>query len=239
MYYDDGVPGDREMELEEHLIELGKRMLVFFAFFFAFVIIFFPFSDNVIEIVISKTIPQNVNVITLSPVEIVSTRIAVSMALAFAASSPVFIYEIFAFMRPGLFPSERKFFLSVVPTSAFLFITGAAFSYVLFLSKLVYLLIYITRETAIPVMVLSRFMHFVSFVLLSFGMIFQIPLVIYLLLKFELIEKQTLKENRKYAYAALFFIASILNPEPTMAAPLLITGTFIVLFEISLKLFAG
>lgn len=234
----DGVPGDREMELEEHLVELGKRLLVFFALLILLTLALFPFSAGIIKTLVSELLPKDIGIITLSPVEIVSTRIGLSMALAFALSSPIFIYEIFVFIRPGLFPSERKFFVNTVPSSAFLFIFGGAVAYKLFLKKLTLTLIAITHESATPVIVLSRFIKFVSFVVVSFGLVFQVPLIVYLLLKMELVEKSSLKENRKYAYALLFFAATVLSPEPTMASPIVITLIFIALFEASLYLFA-
>jgi len=234
----DGVPGDREMELEEHLVELGKRLLMFFALLVLLTLALFPFSAEIIKTLVSEMLPKDINVITLSPVEIVSTRIGLSMALAFVVSSPIFIYEIFAFMRPGLFPSERRFFISTIPSSAFLFIFGGAVAYKLFLKKLTLTLIAITHESATPIIVLSRFIKFVSFVVVSFGVVFQVPLIVYLLLKMELVEKRSLKENRKYAYALLFFVATVLSPEPTMASPIVITLVFIALFEASLYLFA-
>jgi sec-independent protein translocase protein TatC len=234
----DGVPGDRDMELEEHLIELAKRFLFVFAIIGAVTIISYPISNRIIERLIADFVPPGINVIAIHPVEVVFTRLQVSVVISLLAGAPLIIYETFVFMSPGLFPSERRFFLSVVPVSFILFIGGAIFSYTFLISPLSAALIGSSTATATPLLVLSRLINFITFMLISIGAIFQVPLIIRLLTKMDLVEPSFLREKRKYIYALLFFIVTLVNPDPTMATPFVITAGFIVIYELSLYLFA-
>lgn len=234
----DGVPGDRDMEMEEHLIELARRFLVIFAIVAAVTFISYPISDRVIERLIADFVPTGINVITLHPVEIVFTRLKISVVISLLAGAPLIIYETFIFMRPGLFPSERRFFLSVVPVSFTLFILGAALSYRFLIPPLSSALIGYSTTTTTPLLVLSRLLDFISFMLVVVGAVFQVPLIIRLLIKMDLVEPSFLRDKRKYIYALMFFMVTLLNPDPTMATPFVITAGFIALYELSLYLFA-
>jgi len=236
--YDDGVPGDIDMELEEHLIELAKRYLVVFAVVGAATLLSFPYTDEIIQRMISDFVPSGIKIITLHPVEIVFTRLKVAVAISLLAGAPLIIYETFAFMRPGLYPSERRFFLSVVPTSLILFLVGGLISYRFLIGPLSTALIGTSTATTTPLLVLTRLLDFITFMLTAVGAIFEVPLIIYLLVKMDLVEPAFLREKRKYAYALILFIATLFNPDPTMATPLVITAGFIALYELSLRLFA-
>jgi sec-independent protein translocase protein TatC len=106
----DGVPGDIDMEMEEHLIELAKRFLLVFAIIGVVTLVSYPVTDNIIGVLKAKFVPPGINVITINPVEIVFTRLKIAVVISLLAGAPLIVYETFAFMRPGLYPSEKRFF---------------------------------------------------------------------------------------------------------------------------------
>jgi len=234
----DGVPGDRGMELEEHLVELGRRFLWVFAIVAVVTLAAYPISDNVITRMKADFLPADTKVIALNPVEIVFTQIKIAITLALVVGAPLIVYETFAFMRPGLYPSERRFYVGVVPASLVLFMLGGAISYRFLIGPLSKALIGTSSQTTTPLLVLSRFVDFVSFLLVAVGTVFQVPLIIKLLIKMELVEPTFLREKRRIIYVVMFGIVTIINPDPTMATPLVITAGFILLYEVSLWLFA-
>ncbi len=234
----DGVPGDRGMEIEEHLVELGKRFLWVFAIVAVVTLAAYPISDNVISRMKSDFIPADIKVIALNPVEIVFTQIKIAITLALIIGAPLIVYETFAFMRPGLYPSERRFYVGVVPTSLVLFMIGGAISYFFLIGPLSKALIGTATQTTTPLMVLSRFVDYVSFMLVTVGAVFQVPLIIKLLIKMELVEPTFLREKRRIIYVLMFGIIALIAPDVSMATPLVITAGFILLYEVSLWLFA-
>ncbi len=227
-------PEDKELALKEHLIELRKRLIIVIISIAVLVCITFPFSKQLLEYIVKDVVPQGTEIIVLGPMEYLYILVLISLTLSIILSFPVIIYETFMFMKPGLFPSERKFFLRVVPTSFILFIIGALFSYKLLLPLSLDFLLDYTIGKAEAMLVLSRFVRFLSFLLLSVGLIFQIPLIIALAVKADLIQKEDLKKKRKYIYGILLLIAFFIAPDPTPITPLLILLTLALVYEISI-----
>jgi sec-independent protein translocase protein TatC len=167
----DGVPGDIDMEMEEHLIELAKRFLLVFAIIGVVTLVSYPVTDNIIGVLKAKFVPPGINVITINPVEIVFTRLKIAVVISLLAGAPLIVYETFAFMRPGLYPSEKRFFISVVPASLVLFIIGAALSYTFLIAPLSARLIATATETTTPMLILSQLIDYVIFLFVVVGVI--------------------------------------------------------------------
>ncbi|MFQ5974877.1 MAG: twin-arginine translocase subunit TatC [Candidatus Hydrothermarchaeales archaeon] len=230
-----GVPGDSDQELEEHMVELAQRLaLVVIIVGFITIIAFFLVSQDLIVFMRNDLLPSHIKVIVLHPVEYIYERIQISMVLAIILCNPLITYEIYKFMRPGLFPSERMFYLTVVPSSMFLFLFGSGFAYTLVAPIGTKLLIRYTETRVAPIIVLEFFVKYVSFVLITFGVIFEIPLVIYLLLKMGLVKVEALKKWRKLIYFGVFVLSVAFSPDPTPITPVLMTLMVIVLYEVSL-----
>ena len=149
-------------------------------------------------------------------------------------TTPTIIFESYRFMKPGLFSNERKFFLKVVPTSFIFFLIGGIFSYnILIPISLEYLIEY-SQDAVIPMLTLTRFISFVSFMLLSLGLIFQLPLIVSFLVKSDLIKVSNLKEKRKFVYLTMVAFSMLISPESTFITPFLIALSMIAVYEISL-----
>jgi sec-independent protein translocase protein TatC len=229
-----GIPEDRELPLEEHLTELRNRLLVIIAFIILLSPLIFIHTPDIIQGFKETLLPPDVELIVLNPLEYMYMRFLLSIAGATIACTPLIIYEVFKFMRPGLYPRERSFFLRVVPLSILLFAVGGLFSYYVLTPFSVSFLITYAEEVATPMMVLSRFVSFLVFMLLSIGLIFQMPLVVSFLVKGKLVTVRELREKRKYAYPILLVGAVTLAPDPTPVTPLVIAVTLIVVYELSI-----
>lgn len=228
------IPEDKELPLEEHLAELRNRLLVIIGVIIVLSPIIFIRTPDIIQGFKRTLLPPDVALIVLNPLEYMYVRLLISIAAAVAICLPVIIYEIFKFMRPGLYPRERSFFLRVIPLSILLFAVGGAFSYYVLTPFSVGFLIAHAEDVATPMIVLSRFISFLVFMLLSIGLIFQLPLVVSFLVKGRLVTVEDLKDKRKYAYPLLLVGAMTLAPDPTPVTPLVIAGTLIIVYEISL-----
>jgi sec-independent protein translocase protein TatC len=215
----EGVPGDINLELEEHLSELARRFLLVVVVIGIVTLIAYPFSGSIINLMKERFVPPEIKVIVLNPVEIVFTQIKIAIAISFIVGAPLIVYEAFSFMRPGLYPSERRFFVGVVPISLLLFLLGATFSYLFLIEPLSKTLIGTATQTTV-------------------GAIFQVPLIINLLIRMDLVAPSFLRRYRRYIYALMFFLVTLFNPDPTLATPFVITAGFIGLYELSLWLFA-
>ncbi|MEE9475007.1 MAG: twin-arginine translocase subunit TatC [Candidatus Hydrothermarchaeaceae archaeon] len=230
---DPHLPKDEERALEEHLAELRNRLIVVLLAVTVITIVVYPFSDTLLFTLKGDLLSEDIRLIVLSPLDYIVARIKIAALCALVIGIPLIIFETFQFMRPGLFPSEERFILTVVPFSILLFVTGAALSYFALTPLALGHLVSYTGEVVTPALVLSRFISFITFMLLSFGLIFQIPLVVWLLLKSNLIGVRDLKRKRKYVYAVLIVGGVLLSPEPTPLTPLFLTAALVIIYEIS------
>ena len=230
------LPKDEELALEEHLSELRKRLIVVLLVIGIATIVIYPFSDTLISTLKNDLLHEDVRLIVLSPSDYIVARIKLSALCALVIGIPLIIFETFQFMRPGLFKSEERFILTVVPSSILLFTAGAALSYFALTPLALGHLVSYMGDVVIPALVLSRFVSFITFMLLSFGLVFQIPLVVWLLLKSKLISVDDLKSKRMYVYAVLIVGGIFLSPEPTPLTPLFITAALVIMYEITVFL---
>jgi sec-independent protein translocase protein TatC len=233
---DPPLPKDKELALEEHLSELRKRLIIVLLVIGIATIVIYPFSDALIFTLKNGLLHESVRLIVLSPIDYIVARIKLSATCAFIIGIPLIIFETFQFMRPGLFKSEERFILIVVPSSILLFAAGAALSYFVLTPLALGHLVSYMGDVVTPALVLSRFVSFISFMLLSFGLVFQIPLVVWLLLKSRIISIDDLKSKRKYVYAILIVGGMLLSPEPTPLTPLFVTSALVIMYEITVVL---
>jgi len=126
-----GVSDDQYLPLIEYIKELRSTMIIIFIILFTAIFLIFPFSGTLIDIIWDDLIPQDVQMIVYSPLEWMVSRLTLTLAIALIVTIPVCIYESFLFMKMGLYPVERKFFLPVVPVSFIMSMVGASIAYFL------------------------------------------------------------------------------------------------------------
>ena len=233
---DDKQQEDEELSLEDHLTELRDRLIIVILAIGIVTIAVYPFSDTLIFMLKNDLLNEEVRLIVLSPIDYIVARLKLSATVAIILAVPIIIFESFQFARPGLFKNEKRFILTVIPSSILLFAFGATLSYFILTPMALGHLVSYMGDLVTPALVLSRFVSFITFMLMSFGLVFQIPLVVWLLLKTKLITVSDLKSKRKYVYAMLILGGIFLSPEPTPLTPLFITAALVIVYEITVLL---
>ena len=126
----DGPIRDEEIPIVEHLVELRKRAIVVLIPFGIAALAMFPFSNIFLRYLLFHNLfPEEMAMFVYSPMEWMSVRLLFCFVFALSVTIPLIIYETFAFIRPGLYPSERKFFLMVVIPSICCYGVGTVFAY--------------------------------------------------------------------------------------------------------------
>jgi len=155
------------------------------------------------------------------------TAVKISLFAGFFMALPFILYQIWAFIAPGLYPEEKKLVLPFVFWGSLMFIAGAAFAYyVVFPVGFKVLVTFGGSEfTAMPKM--SEYVSLFGKLMLGFGIAFELPVVTYFLAKLGLVTDKTLKEFSRYAIVIIFILAALLTPpdlfsQIAMAMPLLI-----------------
>jgi sec-independent protein translocase protein TatC len=164
----------------------------------------------------------------------------VNMKVAMVAGAflvlPVLLYEVWAFIAPGLLPHERRFALPFVVLSTFCFAIGATFALsvvvpfaVTFLSE------FKTPESVLVQWSLNRYVDFTLKMTLAFGLVFELPLGLTLAARLGLVTPEFLARNRKYALLLCALAAAILTPTPDAFNMMLMAGPMYILYEIGIQ----
>ncbi|MDD2665906.1 MAG: twin-arginine translocase subunit TatC [Methanocellales archaeon] len=230
----DVPPSDRELPLREHLAELRQRVLVIFGGVALVTAVVLPFSDEMLRIMWSHFLPPNVEMMVYGPWEIISIRITLSLICAFVIGVPLLLYETLAFMRPGLYPSERRFLYLVVPFSLILFIAGAAIGYLLVVPTLFRLMISASSDVAFAQLSIKNTFSVVMTTIAGLGLVFQLPLLTVFAVKMGLVKYKSLVERRWLVYSGLLAFAMLATPDPTLLSQLVVAVMLVILFEFSL-----
>jgi len=225
--------GDEEIPLMEHLVELRRRLIVVVIPFVALTLIMFPFSNISLRFLFTSLFSEDMPVFVYSPMEWLSVRLIFSFLCALSITIPLLLYEIFAFMRPGLYPSERKFFLLVVIPSLCLYGVGALFAYYFILPLVFDYLIAYSGEIAVVRLSAKRIFSIILYTAVGFGLIFQIPLIMSLAVKLKLITYSWLKDKRLIIYGLIIGIALFVIADPT-GISMLMAAVSIAMFELGL-----
>ncbi|AKG91814.1 Twin arginine targeting {Tat} protein translocase TatC [Geoglobus ahangari] len=233
-------PEDRDMELREHIAELRDRVIKGFAPFFLVLGLIFLKSDQVITYIWNDLFPGK-EMVVYSPTEYMITRILASAFLSFFVTYPWIIYQIYLFMKPGLYPHERRFLKIFLPFSYLVFVLGVAFSYFVILPKL-YSTTVVEYFGAEPYLSVRKSLQNSVKLALSVGLAFQIPVVAAIAAKLGLITSKWLRDKRLIIYIAVFILATNVSLDITGITQIIVLSAVVVMYEISIliaKLFEG
>jgi sec-independent protein translocase protein TatC len=228
------VAHEDRLTLVEHLDELRTRLMVaLLALGAAFALCFWQ-NERVLEIA-NRPLPDGHEPITLSPTEPLLTTVTVSMYAALLIAMPVILYQLYAFVLPAFSPSERRVALPLLLMVPVLFIAGVCFGYFIVLEKaLGFLLDFNADEFATEVRARDYY-SFISLVLLSIGILFQIPVGVLGLTRLGITTPQQLRHNRRYAFLGCAVLAALL-PTVDPVTMLIEMVPLVVLYEVSIVL---
>jgi len=227
-------PGDEEMPLADHIEEMVLRLAVVLLFGAGGTAIGLLWASQAIEFVWFSVFPAGDNAPpphVYQPLELWLTRIKVASLLGIMVALPAFVYECYLFMRPGLYPNERKYYLAAVPTSVVLGAIGMLFSYVLVLPILFQYFTYYAEGSAVVAYALGETFNLIITLMGFLAIVFQIPLFIMLAIMMGVTTRRWLAQKRLYFWAAFAGLSFMFTLDPTGMAPILVAVTMILLFE--------
>jgi sec-independent protein translocase protein TatC len=170
-----------------------------------------------------------------TPTEAFWTYMKVAMIMGLFIAMPVILWNVWAFVAPGLHRHERKYAAPFVVIGSLLFIGGGAFALFVIVPFAISFLVSFGQEQGLrPMITISSYIDFILKFTLAFGVVFELPVVITLLSMLGVVTPQFLSKNRKYAILINFVIAAILTPTPDIVNQSLMAGPLIVLYEIGI-----
>jgi sec-independent protein translocase protein TatC len=167
-----------------------------------------------------------------APHELFIVYLKVSFLGGVALAMPVIMFQVWRFIAPGLYANERRYLYPVAFFSAFFFVGGALFGYMVVFPFGFRFFVSFANETIVPMISTKEYFSFATRLLIAFGVIFELPVFAFILAKIGLINSRFLRRQRKYAILLVFCTAAFLTP-PDVFTQLLMAGPLIILFELS------
>jgi len=224
---------DEEMPLSDHIEEMVRRVGIVLILMAIVSGIVFPFGDRIINFLWYAILPESTATAPrlYEPLALILARLKVSTLAGFVIALPMFVYQTYRFMRPGLYPRERKYYLAAVPTSLVLATIGVLFAFYLILPAIFTYFLTYTEPVAGIAFSLTDTFGLIVLLMGAFALIFQIPLFMMLAIMMGLTTRVWLTDRRLYFWGAFAGVAFIFSPDPTGMAPILVAATMIALFE--------
>ena len=235
----------REMSLIDHITELRKRLLWSFFYIIIVFIICFYFADNLFAFLAKPLLnlmdtEKGQGFIYTALQEAFFTELKIAFFFALFFSFPLIAIQIWKFIAPGLYKNEKKAFLPFLIATPVLFFAGGSLVYYLIapIAWKFFISYQNVNSTGIPIRLEAKMSEYLSLMMrfiFAFGLAFQLPVVISLLAKANLVTHATLKKFRKYAIVIAFLSAAFLTP-PDPFSQISLALPIILLYEISIYL---
>lgn len=235
MINDDDTAGAGDTFIS-HLVELRNRVM---RASIAIIIVFLclmPWAGNIYDILampMMVALPAGSKMIATGVITPFLIPVKVTLLLAFLIALPVVLYQAWAFIAPGLYAHEKKLVAPLVVSSSLLFIAGVAFCY-FFVFGVIFKFVNEFAPASISVAPdIESYFGFVMTLFIAFGVTFEVPIVVIVLVRMGLVTVEKLKEVRPYVIVGAFVIAAIVTP-PDVMSQLLLAVPICLLFEVGL-----
>ena len=223
--------------LRKHLLDLRTVLLRAFLGIGVGLIACAFFADLLLQWLsepIQKALEGQAHLVVLAPHEYFFTQMKAALIGGFVLSSPWVFYQIWLFVAPGLYKNERKLAFCFVFCTALFFVSGILFAqYVVFPSIFRFFIgslpSYIQGQYSIGLL-----FSFSTNLLLAFGLVFETPVLVFLLIYMDLVELKTLQSYRRYVIVLAFIVAAILTPTPDPLTQTLMACPILLLYELGL-----
>jgi sec-independent protein translocase protein TatC len=225
-----------EMGFLEHLDELRKRLIRALVAAFAGMLACYAFSKTLFDwlmLPLFRALPDKSSMIYTAPHEAFFTYIKVAFVAGVFVTSPYIFHQIWLFVRPGLYAHERKYILPISFCSALLFVVGSLFGYFIVFPFAYKFFMGFADVFISPMITMKEGFSFALRLLIAFGIVFELPLVIFFLARLGLVTPAWLRAKRKYAILCGFLVSAFLTP-PDIFTQTFMAGPLILLYELGI-----
>lgn len=223
-----------KMSFMEHLGELRMRISRALIGVLIGLAIAFPFSQRIVDHLAQPIQATGNPLVFLAVTEAFWVQMKVALIAGLFFASPVILWQVWAFVSPGLYAHEKKYAAPFVVVGSLLFIGGGAFSLKVVTPYAVQFLLAYARPGLQPMISIGSYVDFLLKFTLAFGLVFELPLAITLAARMGVVTPKTLARNRKYAVLGAFVASAVLTPTPDAFNQALMAGPLIVLYEVGI-----
>lgn len=229
---------DKDIPLFDHIQELRGRLFRAVMVWLGVTLLATLFVENYLLPWLLRPLRdiEGVSLVLLSPTEGMVTYFRLALVAGFGVALPYILYEVYGFIAPALFEAERAIFLRGIPAALVLFVAGAIFTVEVLLPPGMIVLSSIFAQKVASQYSLDYYLSFFSTLVLWMGVIFQTPLVMYVIARLGGVTPQTFSKGRRIVWFLAAVAAAVITPTLDPFMMLLVTAPFILLYEIGLLL---
>ena len=234
-------PASREMSFLDHLEELRWRLIKSVIAVFTGAAACYFFANHILNFLTRPlhAIDPMPKLIFLAPTGMFMIQIMVALVCGLAMALPVVVYQIYAFVMPGLYPRERRYVAPIILMTMVCFLAGAAFAYYLIIPVGLKFLLGLATPDIVPQLAIGEYMSFVTQIMLAFGLVFEMPVLAMFLTKIGIMSPRFLRTKRRYAIVIITIAAAIITPTIDFFSQGMMIVPMIILYEISILLSAA
>ena len=229
---------EKKLPLTAHLQELRRRLILSFIGVGAGFVFCYAFAESIFDILAApliKMMPIGGSLIFTSVAEAFFTYMKVAFIAGLILTSPFVLYQIWAFVAPGLYRHEKRYVVPFVLAGSFFFALGILFGYYVALPVGFKFLLGYATDFIKPLPSMKEYLSFSIKFLLAFGLVFEFPVVLVLLARIGVVDAKTLARQRKYAILLIFIFAAVLTP-PDIISQVMVAIPLMGLYELSIFL---
>ena len=227
---------DEKMPFLSHLEELRKRLIACAIAAGAGFVISYIFAERLFQLLIlplKAQLPEGDRLIYTNLPEMFLTYLKSALVSGILVSSPYIFYQLWMFVAPGLYHRERKYVVPFVIFSTILFVGGSLFGYFVVFPFGFKFFLSFSNDSIQALPSVKQYFSFSIKLLFAFGLVFELPVIVFFLTKIGIVTPELMKRKRKYAILMTFIMAAILTP-PDVITQLMMAGPLILLYEISI-----
>jgi sec-independent protein translocase protein TatC len=227
-----------ELPLTSHLEELRKRLMIAAGAWLVAFLACYSYAEQLFQLVaepVRSVLPEGSSLVFIQATEPFFTLLKVAALAGLVVAFPIIVWQVWAFVAPGLYPNEKRFAFPFVLFSSLCFGSGAYFGFTLvFPMVFSFLVTYGTGVGGVNAMLsMGAYLTLAMRLLVAFGLVFELPIVIFFLARMGVIDHRWLAKNRKYAVLVAFIVGAVLTP-PDIFSQASIAVPFILLYEVGI-----
>lgn len=227
-----------EQPFVSHLIELRDRLVrALMAIGVAFIALaIYPSPSGLYDLLalpLVQHLPKGATLIATNPISPFMVPIKVTMLAAFMLALPAVLYQIWAFVAPGLYNHEKKLVLPLIISSTLLFFLGVGFCYFFVFGKVFTFIQSFAPKSITAAPDIEAYLSFVLTMFIAFGLAFEVPIVVIVLARLGLVSVEKLKAFRGYFVVLAFIVAAVVTP-PDVVSQLALAVPMCLLYELGI-----
>ena len=219
-----------------HLIELRDRLLRCVVAFLLVFICLFPWARDIYTVLaepLLAALPKGGQMIATEVTAPFFVPIKVTMLAAMVIALPYLLYQIWAFVAPGLYAQEKRLVLPLIFTSTVLFLVGMSFAYFIVFPVVFHFITSIAPQGVAVMTDIQKYLDFVMTLFIAFGVTFEVPVAVVILTRTGIVSVAKLREARPYVIVGAFVIGAIFTP-PDVISQLFLAIPLWLLYEVGI-----